>query len=65
MGASLREGVICESEFASPWLGECFVSRLCIGGHTLSHLLCLRRSWLCCSEIVTGTLCGPPGDRGT
>lgn len=64
-GAPVGEGVMWESEFASPRLAECFVSRLCAGGHTLSQTLCLRRSWLCCSEIVTGTLCGLPADRGT
>lgn len=35
----LGEGVLCECEFASLWPGECFVSTLCRGGQTLSHLL--------------------------
>lgn len=37
MGA-LDRGVVCESEFASLWLGECFFSRLYRGAQTLSHL---------------------------
>lgn len=35
----IGEGVVCECEFASLWPGECFVSSLCRGGQTLSHLL--------------------------
>lgn len=64
MRTPLEEGVMCESEFAYPYPGW-VVSSLGVGGHTLTHPLCERVSQsICLSEVVVGTRCGPPADRG-